>query len=235
MINILVFDDDRVQCNLIGELVQRCCPKECRIITMCSSVDLMNYVEDGKKIDILVSDIFLAGETVNGIDLVQKVLQYNGDTQIIYISGFMDYCVKVYETEHVYFLTKPVDENTLKIALEKAVARLEERNGHVLLIKNAGEIIRIHLNDIYYIESDRRKVKVVCRMGEYVTYDKLANIALQVGVDFVQCHKSWLVNMRYIKELKQEGILLENDMQIMVSQKRYKETRERFLDYLNRI
>ncbi len=232
MINILVFDDNKIQCDMIGELVRKCCDCERRVTTIYSRIDLMNYVEDGKKIDILISDIYLENETENGIDIARKILEFNRNIQIIYITGFVDYCVNVYETEHVYFLTKPVDVQMLTKAINKALIKIEELNKKVFLIKNAGEIIIVNINDIMYFESNKRKVRVVCRTKEYETYDTIANIIPQAGAEFVQCHQSFLVNMNYIKQLNNEEIILENNESIVVSQKKYSITKEKYLDYI---
>ena len=38
-------------------------------------------------------------------------------TQVIYATGYIEYCTPVYETQHVYFLVKPVRQSTLDDAL----------------------------------------------------------------------------------------------------------------------
>ncbi len=235
MFEIVIFDDDKLQCRLLKELVEKNCGRKAKVMTVTSRQELTAWVQDGHKIDILVSDIYLKGDSVNGIDVVKQLLMQNGLTQIIYITGYVEYCVDVYETEHVYFLKKPVEEVKLKNALEKAFDNLDKLLQNVLVIYNAGKIIRILMSEILYMESDKRKIRIVCVNQEYETYDKISNMREKLGAEFVQCHKSCLVNMYYIRELKRDRILLANGMEVMVSRNQYRETKETFLNYISKI
>lgn len=235
MFEIVIFDDDKLQCEMLKEMVERNCSKEASITTLSSRNELLSMAQSGKKIDILVSDIYLEGDSVNGIDVVKQILSINGSIQIIYITGYVEYCVDVYETEHVYFLKKPVDEAKLKNALDKAFDNLNVLMQNVLVIQNAGRVISFPICDVLYMESEKRKIRIVCRNQEYETYDKISSMLEKVGEGFVQCHKSCIVNMRYIKELQNDRILLKNGMEVTVSRNRYHETKEKFLGFISNI
>ncbi len=231
--NILVFDDDQKECTEISELVKQCYGQECHVRIVNNSVDLMNRLEDGEKIDILISDVHFKNEKENGIQIMQRVLDFNENIQVIYISGMPEYVMEVYETPHVYYLRKPITYDILKRAIDRAIVKIEEIRHNMYMINNAGEIIVVHLNEVLYFESDKRKVKVVCRNAEYITYDKIANIEKIAGYGFVRCHQSYLVNMRYVRVLEKKHFILENNAQVAISQNRYSQTRDYFLAYAN--
>ena len=42
-------------------------------------------------------------------------------TQVVYVTGHAEYCTKVYDTDHVSFLLKPVGRTELRAALKKAI------------------------------------------------------------------------------------------------------------------
>lgn len=231
--NIFVFDDDKNECMEIIRIVNRCYGKGGHIKSVNNSVDLMNSLEDGEKIDIFITNVYLKDEKENGIKIVQRVLEYNKNIQVIYMSNVLEYDMNVYETPHVYYLKKPITKNILKHAIDMAIKKIEENRHNMYMINNAGEIIIINLDDILYFESNRRKVKVVCRNSEYITYDRIANIEKIVGDGFVRCHQSYLVNMKYVRVFEKNHFILENDIQIAISQNRYAQTKNCFLSYIN--
>lgn len=53
----------------------------------------------------------------NGVNVAKNLQRANPDTQIIFMSGYDDYYLDVYEVEHIYFLKKPVKRQRLKQAL----------------------------------------------------------------------------------------------------------------------
>lgn len=66
-------------------------------------------------------DICLGEES--GIELVKRLAPETAGVQVIYVTGYVEYCTKVYETEHISFLLKPVD----RVELLQAVTRAKER------------------------------------------------------------------------------------------------------------
>ncbi len=236
MYNIVILDDDKKQCELIASMVMQsaCDAGEMYNIVILDSREKLNtLLERGYQIDILLADIFLENDDKTGIDAARRVLEHNAGTQIIYITGFVEYCTDVYETEHIYFLRKPVDKVSFGKALAKACDNLYEQERRTIVVNFAGKICRLKLHDIVYVESDKRKIFYHCKNNVYETYDKISNIVPLLGGEFVQCHKSYLVNMRYIKELKKDALLLSNGCEIMISRNRYNETKEQFLDYVS--
>lgn len=152
MYNIVVFDDDIKQCEIIKKMIEKCDITVRQILTVASREELGQMLDYGYRIDILVADIFLEGDTKNGIDVVKEVLLNGFGTQIIYITGFIEYCEDVYETEHVYFLKKPVEPVRLNKALKEAVKQIEEYNNKAIMIQNGSIFTKIRTQVI--LEND---------------------------------------------------------------------------------
>ena len=66
------------------------------------------------------------------------------------------------------------------------------------------------------------------------TYEKLSSLQRRVDSRFIQCHKSYLVNMDYVVGLQGNMLELCNGVQIPVSQSRAKFTWETLLRHLTR-
>ena len=66
------------------------------------------------------------------------------------------------------------------------------------------------MSDIAFIESDKRKLLIHDRRGKkYEMYGKIGEQEVELRVfHFTRIHKSYLVNCKYIKQMKEEEIVL---------------------------
>ncbi|WMT81055.1 LytR/AlgR family response regulator transcription factor [Terrisporobacter mayombei] len=66
----------------------------------------------------------------------------------------------------------------------------------------------------------------------YVRYS-LEITEMDLNLDkFVRCHKSFLVNLTYVENIKSNTAILESREEIPVSRYRYKEVKEKFLRFM---
>ncbi len=77
---------------------------------------------------IVLTDIKMPG--MDGIELLQKIKQENPDTEVIMITGHgdMDLAIKSLKYEAVDFVTKPINDDVLEIALKRAREKILMRN-----------------------------------------------------------------------------------------------------------
>lgn len=227
MYQVLIVEDDAVQAELLRRMVERSPRGGTVVIEHVADIPSLNArLAQGPSIDILMMDIELGSEDANGIDVVKRCFPAGCGTQVIYVTGFIEYCTSVYRTEHVYFLAKPVMQDDLDDALDRAFERLEARASKPLSIRFGGKVALVAPEKISYIESDRRKVRINVGAEHLETYASLSDLATELPASFIQCHKSFLVNMDYIKELKGDSVMLASGQAVPVSQKRRKLVRE---------
>ena len=231
---VVVFDDDMSQCEIIKNMLDKCDEYEDRkynIICIDSLRELENFIAFENEIDILVTDICVENDKKTGIDLVKKLHPKMPDTQIIYITGYVEYCEAVYETEHISFLRKPVNAERLWQAMDRAVRNIDACNERVCTVNVGRNLINIRIDDILYIESAGRKLIYRCSDRDIEIYGRLSEVEQTVGSGFVHCHKSFLVNIRHICELRDNNLLLDNGTEIAVSRNCYMDTKKRIISY----
>lgn len=230
--NIVIFDDDKAQCDIIEKMVNEYEPDIMkRVAGISDRGELENYIAFHNKMDILITDICIGEDGETGIDIVKKLQVVSPDTQIIYITGYVEYCEDVYETAHISFIRKPISRERLQAALDKAVMNISEHNNHVHRIISGHNVINLKLNNILYIESVKRKLVYTCKYGMFEVYGKLSDVEQQLGSGFVRCHKSFIVNIEHINELRDCSIILDNGKEIAVSRSYYADTRKTLLNY----
>lgn len=180
---------------------------------------LVEVIKDEGLPDILFADIVLKDSEVDGIEVVRDLLPRGCDTQVIYVTGYAEYCVPVYETDHVYFLLKPVDQKTFDRALGRAVGNLQGKARQLLRITFKGETTIIPFNEITHIESKLRKIVVHTANGTYEMYATLSSVLEQLPSSFAQSHKSFLVNMDAIARVDSSSIELRSGVVVPVGQR----------------
>lgn len=74
--------------------------------------------------EIVLTDIKMPG--MDGIELLQKIKEERPDTEVIMITGHgdMDLAIKSLKFEATDFITKPINDDVLDIALKRAKERI---------------------------------------------------------------------------------------------------------------
>lgn len=232
MHQVVIVEDDADQAEALAWMVDRF-PRgrECAIACLSSIAELEEYLRDRGRVDILLIDIKLGEDGPDGIDAVQALFPAGSRTQVVYVTGHVEYCTRVYRTEHIYFLTKPIKQSDLDDALTKAFENLALTERQIA-VRTAGSVVLVAPSSIDYVESDRRKVRIHRGAAELETYGPLSKLADELPSNFLQCHKSFIVNMDRIVELQGNSVRLDSGALVPVSQKRRKAVRDALLRHM---
>lgn len=81
-----------------------------------------------------------------------------------------------------------------------------------IVIENRDGRVVVPYSQIYYIEAREKKVYFRLRDREYSKYDTLENIKTQLPPGFVQSHRSFVFNTRYLEKVKlsENSVYLEH-------------------------
>lgn len=234
MYSVFVCDDDPVFASFLAEQARAVFPSNCQIEIFHTAQDFSAAVS-AKKPDIALLDIELGPD--NGISLAKQLFPVGFNTQVIYITGYAEYCTDVYETEHIYFLLKPLKLPELQRALSKAIEHLEITPVS-LVIRNSNTICKIPLSQIHYIESHIRKLYIFTTKDRYEMSGKISSLPDAVQHQMVHCHKSFLVNPQYIQAVVtldgsfNKHFRLFSGQTIPISQSRWRTSQQEFLALL---
>lgn len=198
------------------------------------SEQLMFYVESHPgEASIILMDIHLRDGS--GIDLAQDVLCYQPQSQIIFISGYDDYYLDVYNVEHVYFLRKPIKREFLYKAIQRAAEHLKDISSKSFVVSQKGGSYRIPYNDILYFENELRRIHIHTEEEKFSYYGRFEDLIYQLDERFKKCHNSYIVNISKVKALEHKHFRLENDKVIPISRTYYPEMKKNFFAYLGKI
>lgn len=170
-------------------------------------------------------EIRLAG-SLNGLETAGQLRYRAPNTDIIFLTGAAEYIGAGYRYHAFDFLVKPVP----MARLQETVGRyLEERLRHPADFLNVSiqrRSVQLPLRQIYYLESQRRKVAAHMVEGTVEFYARLDELEQMLSPSgFLRCHQSYLVNLQYIRQLDSTGLTLSRGISLPVSRPYLKDLR----------
>ena len=235
MANIVMLDDDAASLAHTRELIETCVPADPGL-TVLEARDLAEFkaiLATGMHVDILVTDIMMGENQPSGIDVAGSLFPASSGTQVIYMSGYLTQATEVYQTDHVYFLLKPIDPEKLRDALRRAYEALPATRPAMLRIKTGHQERLLRASAISYLESALHKVQVHCGGQTLETYARLDDLQAQLPATFSRCHRSFLVNLAHVASLERDELLLHDGTAIPVSRRRAHQVQHDLLRHLS--
>ena len=229
--NIFVLDDEELIVNLLFTKLNKVCGDKDNIYLY---TDYDKFLKDikTKRCDILFMDIRLNG--ANGIELVKENSDKLRGTKLIYITGYDEYVEDVFDTDLVYLVKKPLNEEKVCKAYLKAIDKINKDN-KIIVVKTINETRKVKINDIFYIESDARLVNIHLKNEFLISYAKLSDMENLLGGDFLRVHKSYLVNLNKVKGYKHNQLILDNGKVIPISRNNVSKVKNEIFNYVKEV
>lgn len=185
------------------------------------------YLAD-KDFDILLLDIEMGA--MDGISLAKKIRGENDSVQIIFITGYADYIAEGYEVAALHYLMKPVSQEKMYAVLDRAIAALRKTKQVVLLPAN-GEVHRISVEDIQYVEAFAHSAVVHTEKQNLEVKLSISELEQRLTADFVRCHRSYLVNLKYISRISKKEVILDDGTAIPLARTAGTAVNQAFITY----
>lgn len=235
MLNVLICDDDKAMVEAMVSIVENVLTetdKKARIHTSTDATLISDQLLSSCDIALLDIDFDEAG--YNGMDVARRLRTLRSDTVLIFVTNFIEYAPEGYKVQAFRYVLKRDIHSDLKPNLLLALKNL---NKETLPIQVNGEIINLALDDILYLEVRQHNVTAVMRQQtqdkkqkEYTFYAPLSELEEQLEpYGFLRIHKSYLVNMKYIKKFQCREALLTNGITLRVGEKSYAEKKQKYL------
>jgi len=166
---------------------------------------LFRYDEE-KRFDLLLLDIEMG--QLDGVSLAKEVRQGNQQVQIVFITGYSDYIAEGYEVAALHYLLKPVNGDKLRSVLDRAVVKVRQGE-RVLTLEQGGEMVRIPLGEIRYLEVCRNYVTVHAR-EDYTTKSTLSRLEETLDGRFHRLGRSMVVNLECVRRVTKSQVTLSD-------------------------
>lgn len=198
---------------------------------------LSQKITEGKLTDIYILDMLMPGRT--GIDLGNLIRMSGCENVIIYITASDDYALDAYGVRAVRYLLKPVDESKLYEALDYALSYTNVKTESMYLVKTKTGLQQRPYSKIEYIENVSRKQEIHMADGEIIKSlfirKSFEEETLEVSRrrNFLQIHKSFLVNLDYVKQLTQDSMVMESGSRLPISKAKAAKVKREYLLFVS--
>ena len=236
MLKAIIIDDEEGARITLRSLLAEYCP-EVELVAETGNVPdgvlaINKYNPDLVFLDIEMPDY-------NGFELLDFFKEIN--FEIIFATAYSQYAIKAFEVSAIDYLLKPIDIDQLKIAVNKAAKKRNQSNimQRLELLKETykGEEIRkialpmsdgllfVDVNEIIHFEADRAYTHVYMKNGSKLTVSKPMRVfedILDNRTFFFRPHRSYLINLNYLRKYNRGESLIVMDNQVVVNISREK-------------
>lgn len=190
--------------------------------------DGKTFLASEKQYDVLFMDIELGRE--NGFHVAAKYCKKYPKTLVIIVTTHSELSRQGYRINAFRYVDKcflfEIDE-----ALASAKRRIQDRKKLRVDIVGMGET-DILCTDIYYVEADRHKVRLCTVKGDHECREGITKITERFTPEgFYLIHRAYLVNMRHVREIYPQGVIMGNGDNLCISRRKYTEFRKEHMKW----
>ena len=204
MLNFVVCDDNIYILDKISKILESIFIEhnfDANIIFKGTNADeVLQFIKNNyNKIDVLILDINLKSE-VSGLDIAKSLRNYNKNAYIIFTTGHLEYVMMAYKYKTFDYLPKPITFEKI----EETVIRLfnDITNNSNKYLKLVSKNMLINEDDIYYIKKDGMRAIFISPYQTYEIYNSFSKIQNSLPPNFIRCHKSYIVNINKISDIR---------------------------------
>lgn len=218
MLKALLVDDEVNNLESLAFLLENDC-KGVKVVSKCNNAKDARAFLLANKVDVVFLDINMPGE--NGFQLLSSIDYQN--FKIIFVTAYNEYALQAIKASALDYILKPVSIDELQLAIDKLKKSIqnnsEQSNDFQLLDHFLNNIGKMHLpqkialpqlgginfievDNIVSIQADSNYSIIHMNTMQKLVISKTLKDFEDIleGNQFVRIHKSYIVNLRYIKE-----------------------------------
>lgn len=234
MLKIAICDDDTGDRERIAEdlRVYAAAHQEHSIeMTVYSSAfAMLDAFEKAGCPDIALLDICMPG--MLGTELARDILRCSENTDILFLTTSSDYAVDAFALHAADYIQKPYTQEKLNASLDRVIALRQERTW--LLLPCEGELHRVALEDVLYIETDGKRRSFSLASGRKLTA-RLTAAQLQDCLagrrGMIPCGASYVVNLAHVRCFSGTDLIMDGGERIPVPRRLRAQIKQAYFDF----
>lgn len=207
--NTLIVDHSPAQQILLGKRVEAH-PQLHLLAKVGSAVEAQRCLREDR-VDLLFLDVEMP--IITGFDLLDSLVC---PPITIITTWKRDYTLKAFEYGVLYYILKPVNKDSFRKSVKKAMARHKlnqkaKEGEQYLMVKSDHVERKVFFNSIHWVEAIGDYIKIVTDKGNIITLTTMKCFATKLpGNHFLRIHKSYIVNLNKINRFNSRMVEIEN-------------------------
>ncbi|HLS41350.1 MAG TPA: LytTR family DNA-binding domain-containing protein [Ornithinicoccus sp.] len=234
-LRVLVIDDERPALDDLQFLLRQ----DTRVgdVLACdSATDALRVLRD-QEVDCVFLDIQMPGLT--GLELAQVLSRFRSPPPVVFVTAHDSYAVDAFELQAVDYVLKPVRADRLAEAVRRVVRRGGERpdaeqRGVQIPVERGGVTRFIERDEVTHVEAQGDYARLHTATDSYLVRTPLTALEEEWGpAGFVRIHRSLLVSLAHVKEVRMSGgrcsVVVGAGVELGVSRRHTRELRDLLL------
>lgn len=242
---LAICDDDEREINALREQLadyQRSHANDTIVYKTYVNQQLLLREWDAEHFDAAILDIMMPG--MSGIELGKTIKEKWPDSVVVFLTSSNEFALDAYGIHAERYIMKPIRQDTLFEALDY-IYRTKNRAVRTYAVKTSKGTIVLRQDQIMFVEMDSRKMNIHTVDEQQITSIYLRGTfygSVEELLDsrkFVITHKSFVVNMEYIKSYSTSSVLLKSPVSkkeytVPISRHNALDVRQNYLQFMAR-
>jgi two-component system, LytTR family, response regulator len=219
MVRAIIADDEVLARLKLRQLLRD--EVDIEILGECATAAETIQVVNSTNPDLLFLDIRMPD--MDGFDVVGALSSRQNQVlpHIVFTTAYDQYAVRAFEVYAIDYLLKPFAAERLRSAIQRvrdqmAAAEVKVNGVHIestahpfttrLVFKSRGRILFLSVEDIRWIEAEENYVRICTGVESHLLRETIGHMETRLDPRmFLRVHRSAIVNLRYVKEVKSEN------------------------------
>ena len=171
----------------------------------------------------------------SGLDLAKEIRQnYHSDCLILFLTNYPKYMQNSFDVRAFQYMIKPVQFDEFERKFNAARKYLEKHDKNRVVLKIDEDNVVFFTNEIYYIEKEKSSKQFLVYLEDKCVVAKGVLSAIEnqlLEQHFMRTHRSYLVNMKHIRRIQKNDLVLSNGNLVPISRRKEKELKQQFMRY----
>lgn len=171
----------------------------------------------------------------SGLDLAKEIRQnYHSDCLILFLTNYPKYMQNSFDVRAFQYMIKPVQFDEFERKFNAARKYLEKDDKNRVVFKIDEDNVVFFTNEIYYIEKEKSSKQFLVYLEDKCVVAKGVLSAIEnqlLEQHFMRTHRSYLVNMKHIRRIQKNDLVLSNGNLVPISRRKEKELKQQFMRY----
>lgn len=232
MLEIAICDDEPVMRKEISGYLREYMAKRPDIPYRISGFESgKRLLESGQEFDLIFLDIQM--EQPDGMEKARRLRLRGSRGLLVFVTVLKECVFDAFEVEACDYLVKPLDVERFRRTMDRLFLSMRSKPEERILVQRGNQSQVILLSEIVYCEVQGRKIYIHQKNGRVIDYyDRMENLKCHVDGRFFQCHRSYLVNLDYVRGCAEGQVLLPQGEKIPVSRLRERELTQTLLKHM---
>lgn len=235
MLTVLAVDDEPPALAELAHLLGAD-PLVDRVLTATDATGALRALE-GQEADVVFLDIKMPG--LSGVDLARILTQFRRPPAVVFVTASDEHALEAFDVRAVDYVMKPYRPQRLSAALRRAVSSVSEEppeaepEDETIPVERGGVTRFLRRSEVAYVDAHGDYVRLHTAEGSHLVRIPISTLEERwAEAGFVRIHRSHLVALEHIKELRIDGgrwSVVIGNITLPVSRRQSREIRDRLV------